>query len=397
MPTLRYDTSMQSLPTWFVMTGRERELAAAELTSLTAADSVNFGRDFAIGVGSPPDFDRLGSAIRAGSILGIVQSSDPQSLATEIAQLLSLNGATSKVTLGLSTNCLPPHALKKLGLSLKKVLSKTQGVSLRMVFPATGTILNAGHIQGGKLLQAPNAELAIFRIGTVTYLGQSNWQQDIASYTMRDRERPARDARVGMLPPKLAQMMLNLAGVQKGDTVHDLFCGTGVILTEALRIQAIPTGSDASADMVAASRTNLEWMAHKLQLTNYQPHIWKADAQSVQLPDGVSHIVSEGYLGNPHLQEMSVTRLEAEARTLLPLYRDVLRHLKHYPHPLTIVLAIPAWHHPARQTPIELPIIDVATDMGYTVKQFAPENESALHYHRPHQTVGRMIIKLNKD
>lgn len=388
---------MRSLPTWFVITGREHELAAAELTSLTGANRVEFGRDFAIGTGTPPNFDRFGSAIRAGSILGTLAGTEPQSLAPEIAQLVSLTGATSKVHLGLSTNCFPPHVLKKLGLSLKKILAKTQGVSLRMVFPTTGIILNAGHIQGGKLLQTPNAELVIFRIGTVTYLGRSNWQQDIASYTMRDRERPARDARVGMLPPKLAQIMLNLAGVHKADQVHDLFCGTGVILTEALRIGAVPTGSDASADMVTASRTNLVWMADKLQLTDYQPHIWKADAQSVQLPDGISHIVSEGYLGNPHLQEMSVSRLEAEARTLLPLYRDVLSHLKHYPHPLTIVLAVPAWHHPDRKTPIELPIIDVATDMGYTVKQFAPENESALHYHRPHQTVGRMIIKLKKD
>jgi hypothetical protein len=35
--------------------------------------------------------------------------------------------------------------------------------------------------------------------------------QDIDAYAERDFERPMRDAFVGMLPPKLAQIMLNLA------------------------------------------------------------------------------------------------------------------------------------------------------------------------------------------
>ena len=79
--------------------------------------------------------------------------------------------------------------------------------------------------------------------------------QDIESYTKRDRERPKRDAKVGMLPPKLAQIIINLAAGQLpeeklqnicdiplgepiprrllGQTVLDPFCGTGVILQEA--------------------------------------------------------------------------------------------------------------------------------------------------------------------
>lgn len=61
--------------------------------------------------------------------------------------------------------------------------------------------------------------------------------KDIDGYTVRDRGRPKRDARVGMLPPKLAQIIVNLAADQAeptpSHTILDPFRGTGVVLQEA--------------------------------------------------------------------------------------------------------------------------------------------------------------------
>ena len=79
--------------------------------------------------------------------------------------------------------------------------------------------------------------------------------QDIDAYTARDRERPARSAKVGMLPPKLAQILVNSA---QGSAIYDPFCGTGVILQEALLMGHEAYGSDLAAEMVDATRTNLE-------------------------------------------------------------------------------------------------------------------------------------------
>ena len=47
-----------------------------------------------------------------------------------------------------------------------------------------------------------------------------------------------------MLPPKLAQIIVSLSGTQPGQTVLDPFCGTGVVLQEALIMGAIVYGFD---------------------------------------------------------------------------------------------------------------------------------------------------------
>src|SRR5438132_1608433 len=84
----------------------------------------------------------------------------------------------------------------------------------------------------------------------LTILAQTVKVQDIAAYAQRDQARPKRYAKVGMLPPKLAQIIINLAvgrlpdnqlasicDIPAGEqiprphlelTLLDPFCGTGV-------------------------------------------------------------------------------------------------------------------------------------------------------------------------
>src|SRR6185503_10002944 len=102
-------------------------------------------------------------------------------------------------------------------------------------------------------------------------LAQTLFVQDIEAYGARDQARPARDARVGMLPPKLAQIMLNLsAGPLRASAeelarlrVLDPFCGTGVILQEALLMGYSVLGTDIDERMVDYSRRNIKWLFQK--------------------------------------------------------------------------------------------------------------------------------------
>src|SRR5690606_4224587 len=68
-------------------------------------------------------------------------------------------------------------------------------------------------------------------------VAESSGTQNITALARRDQGRPKRDAFVGMLPPKLALLMLNLAAggldPEKSHRVLDPFCGTGVVLQEA--------------------------------------------------------------------------------------------------------------------------------------------------------------------
>lgn len=393
-----YDGGMNTTTTWFALLGRELELAQAELCAATRTQAFEFASKYALStVAPPPDFDHLGGVVRAGEIIHSGSDHILGHYVGPIAEYFHSRRLSNKLQIGISAAGIQPRDLQNFGIALKKALRAQAGGSVRIVLPRQGLLLNAGHLEGAKLLSPPNAELSIIRTQAGFSFGISTWQQDISAYRHRDRDRPVRDARIGMLPPKLAQIMLNLAGVTKGSHVHDLFCGTGVVLSEAMQLGADVSGNDTNEAMVRATRTNLAWFQNELQLVTHQnTKIWLADARHVSLPESTTHIVSEGYLGNPHLVQATHERLTAEAQTLLPLYQSVLKHLSMYPQPLTLVLALPAWYHPRMSTPITLPILDVATDLGYTVEQFAPREQSRLLYRRPHQTVGRMIIRLIK-
>lgn len=385
---------MMNYMQWFSLLGRETALVRAELTSIVPAENIMFVGAIAIGNGNPPPWDNLGGVIRAGEIIGQITSK--HELPNAVAQALPKPLVSGKVSIGLSSTALTPRELRTFGKSLKASYAQIHAKRPRIVFPQTGTLLNTGHVQGNRLLTAPNCEVFLIKTTNGWLIGKTHWQQDIVSYTSRDRERPARDAKVGMLPPKLAQTMLNLAGVTSSSHIHDPFCGTGVILTEALIKHASVSGSDASGEMVQASRENIAWMQDRLQQEGSPVEIFQADAQTVQIPAQTTHIVSEGYLGNPDLRDATTQRLREEAKNLIPLYRNFFQNLSNFPGPLTIVFALPVWFSAGSSQPIHLPILDDLPDMGYTVEQFAPDSATTLIYHRPHQTVGRAIIKLRK-
>src|SRR5690606_25237485 len=96
-------------------------------------------------------------------------------------------------------------------------------------------------------------------------VAESIGAQNITALAARDQGRPKRDAFVGMLPPKLAQMMINMAGPLTADPTQDLvqprildpFCGTGVILQEAMLLRYGAYGTDLSEKMIRYSRDNL--------------------------------------------------------------------------------------------------------------------------------------------
>lgn len=379
---------------WFALLGREKAIVRAELASQLNIDSIEFSDSIAIGHDQPPDWNTFGGVIRAGQIITSAQSKNTLADATLAA--LTKPPATGKVSIGLSSLDLKPHELRSFGKLLKTKYILAYNKRPRIVFPPTGTLLNAGHLHGNRLLNEPNCEIFLIKTTKTWLVGKTNWQQNIDSYTMRDRQRPARDAKVGMLPPKLAQSMLNLANVSAGDHVHDPFCGTGVILTEALLKNAIISGSDAASDMVQASQENTAWMCRYLDQESCDFEIFQADAQTVNMPDQTTHIVSEGYLGNPDLRNANEQRLHEEAHRLMPLYHNFFNNLAQFPHPLTVVFALPVWFSSHSTQPIHLPILDDLPDMGYTVEKFAPSSTRALIYRRSHQTVGRAIIKLRK-
>ena len=112
--------------------------------------------------------------------------------------------------------------------------------------------------------------------------------QDIDAYARRDQVRPARDARVGMLPPKLAQILINLCGeLNDGARILDPFCGTGGILIEAGLIGCKVVGSDVNWKMKNGTAINLDYCG----ITDYRT--FHLDVRELKMYEKVAGVVTD--------------------------------------------------------------------------------------------------------
>lgn len=109
------------------------------------------------------------------------------------------------------------------GLRIKKFLKSCEDKSFRLVNKEPKNINSA--VYKKEHLAESNTEVNYLKIGKVSYMGTTIAYQDVDAYAARDMDK-TRDMGVGMLPPKLAQTLINLTGIQgEGNTaVYDPFC-----------------------------------------------------------------------------------------------------------------------------------------------------------------------------
>lgn len=244
--------------------GRQPEISIAELEAVFGAPSVTRVADDIASVEADEfDLSILGGTTKAGRVVGSVDLANGNDTAKLVAASKSIvhdyrlkwRTADHKITLGISTYGLrvTPRDVQKTGLLLKSALKK-DGVSLRLV-PNTEPTLSTATSHNNKLGLSPaKVELMIIRTSREIIIAESIGAQNITAYTRRDHGKPKRDAFVGMLPPKLAQIMLNLALTDPTKdsqaVILDPFCGTGTVLQEALLRDLSALGSDLSEKMV---------------------------------------------------------------------------------------------------------------------------------------------------
>ncbi|MCC7543128.1 hypothetical protein IT415_00220 [bacterium] len=376
--------------TWYSILGRERALALAELAAVCdTPESLEQHGAVAVGAGNPPRWSQIGGSQRAGEILGVIDTLSTEDILKLIATILPSDG---KVTIGLSMLGATETTYKHTWIQLKQTL-RSDGRSVRIVTAKQSTALNAAQVRHNQLLSPGHLEIVLWERKRQWWVGRTNWVQDIDAYAHRDRDRPVRDARVGMLPPKLAQTLINLAQPEAGELVYDPFCGTGVVLMEAALMDHPIAGSDLSDRMIEATRSNLEWLA-----TTHAPintvRLSIEDAQTVRLPDQSLRIVTEGYLGQPFGPSATRQQIRTEQQTLDELYRTVLANFRTQHQIKSLVFALPYWHLQGRD--YHLSILDSIEEIGYTFDQFAPTSACWLTYRRQDQQVGRMIVRLIK-
>ena len=383
--------------------GRQPEFGLAELESLLGANAVTaLPNGLAlVSTSQSIPYARFGAIIKFAKVVAAVKSVAPNSLCTQIAEYL-LNqypyqsGVKLKIGISDYSNTLSTRSLQALGLSIKKILKKN-GYSVRVV-PNKSTKLSTAQIIHNKLTHEHGAEFVIGSSHGSHLLAINTYEQDIEAYTARDQARPMRDARVGMLPPKLAQTIINLATslvTAERNTILDPFCGTGVILQEAGLMGYSVYGTDLEERMVRYSRDNKQWLQQSHHV-RFEWFLEVGDAASHKWRQPVDFIAAESYLGRPLSSLPSRSELMDIVQNVNTLHKKVLKNLHAQLAPETrICLAVPAWQTPSGY--VSLPILDQIDKMGYNQLVFSHTNAHNLIYARSQQIVGRQLVVLQKQ
>ncbi len=379
--------------------GRQPAIGLAEIESLYDARSLRPVGGIAAVVESDNevDFSRIGGAIKAGKILTTIDSTDIDAIKKQLEKTIVTHLhdlPEGKLKLGISCYGLKinPSKITALGLGLKKVI-KTKGRSTRLI-PNPEAALNSAQVLNNKLTSELGCELLLVRDGLNTIIAQTTAVQDIDAYTLRDRGRPKRDARVGMLPPKLAQTIINLASSTAelpGKRLLDPFCGTGVILQEAALMGLSVYGTDLDERMIRYSRDNLNWLKR-----SFDWYLHEGDATDTTWQQPIDIVACETYLGRPFTNTPDNVILQKTIGDCDTILKKFLKNIASQTKSGTrMCLAVPAWFVEGRT--YHLKSLDHLSDLGYNRISFVHSFDKDLVYHREGQIVGRELLVLTRN
>lgn len=379
--------------------GRQPRLGMAELESLFGGDSLQpLGASAALVEVDPDSISHahLGGTIKVAKLVTTLHTTNWRDIAAYLQNYVpehSTHLPNGKLTLGLSAYGLRTNAatLQRTALEIKKAIRQLDR-PIRVI-PNTESTLNSAQVLHNSLTSTLGMELLFIAHNGRTYVAKTTSVQDVESYAKRDFDRPKRDAFVGMLPPKLAQIMINLAHPTPGATVLDPFCGSGVVLMEAALLGYSVEGSDISQKMVDYSRENLQWLGDAYHFTPRVRELSHADATEHHWRKTVDAVVSEVYLGQPLSGLPKAQKLDEIMQNCNTITRKFLVNLHHQlPVGARCCIAVPAWKvgHNFKH----LPLVDDLKKMGYNRVSFSCASESELIYHRPDQVVARELLVL---
>src|SRR3989344_6901072 len=255
---------------YFFILGREAHLAVAELIVLLGKTNLSYnilasGREVLIIEAEelPPElFAELGGMIKYGECL--FDEPGVENLASE-AFISNITG--DKMLFGFSVYALgemPLGVLKSIkskldrfAMTLKKEVKQTIS---RVRYVSTNDLaLSSVAVLTNKLMREGGHEVVALVEGGNIIFGRTLAVQDFSEFRHRDFGRPVRDPKRGTLPPKLARILLNLAGASKDTTILDPFCGDGTVFTEAIALGYKKLiGSDIDPLAVTNTEANTE-------------------------------------------------------------------------------------------------------------------------------------------
>lgn len=328
-----------------------------------------------------------------------------------VQEMESVRG--KKVIFGLRAHGIPSKHIKILYRECKEALRRRDRASRYVGTekkPAAAVILH----QQGMLNGKGGLELVLLAGENRFWVGRTIAAQNVDEYTWRDMKKPVRDTTVGLLPPKLAQIMLNFGlWLQNQDkkekelkkfkplkgVIFDPFCGTGVIPIEAMLRGCEILASDVSQKAINGCEKNIEWLRkeRKILKKDIASTVWKQDAtKAFALKTKPDVIVTETTLGTPMDGRPSQKDATKEKKDNEAIQAGFLRNAAENLPGVDIVCTWPVWR--TKTQPIFLEKIwDVIEELPYEAVlpiQREDHDRPTLFYRRSDQYVGREIVLL---
>jgi tRNA G10 N-methylase Trm11 len=337
---------------YFFVLGRYPGLSVAEIESVLTKTGTKYQRRYVSRESLVIESDQLdlvllqktlGGTVKIGSIYAEVGLDDSESefdmaLSSEFLLKHIFTGRTGKMHFGISIyNCTGEQfILDKLTEQLKdfnKIIKKNleaAGVKSGFV-QIKGRMISSVSADKNDLLRK-GAEIVFLLTKDSVLIGKTETVQDFEAYSFRDYSRPQRDRQSGILPPKIARMMINLAKMQQHDAFLDPFCGSGTVLQEAIYLgYTNVTGTDVSGKAVKDSTINIDWLFKNLRhLDRDAHHVRIQTADVLQLskainPSTIDAIVTEPFLGPTLRRSPTKGQVDNTFATLRHLYLQAFR------------------------------------------------------------------------
>lgn len=377
--------------------GRVYTLSLAELLAVFSQKNLDYSvkelyREILL-IETPHQLDleslekRLGGVVKIMEIVDILpnrKASDQLSYVVKdyfhpnILKINYFRQVSSKIQFGISIYPLSDKVRlygqnKKIGLEIKRKLQAFQ-ISCRVVIPEGAALaLPSVAVTNNQLLQK-GAEIDLLVSEKNIYIGKTAAVQDFVDYGRRDYQRPARDLHVGLVPPKVAQMMINMARIPnqaKNDHgfILDPFVGGGTIVQEAMLMGYKVLGADISQKAVDDAEKNLNWFRTRYKLPPNRFELLVSDVRSLKKAieeRPISGVVTEGTLGPAYINAPDKTQIEKNFTDLAKTYLAAFEELKKILQAgQTIVAALPAYR--VNDGYVSFPIIDKILKLGYAI------------------------------
>lgn len=402
---------------YFFVLGRNPEISIAEIKAVFRLQSlpckVLQTSETILRVESNPDLNipqlnaMLGGTVKIGKViesLPLDSIEDIEKLFTlEVLQNGFIDPELTKIEFGVSIySCNGAEAEVKRMFAkhetlIRAIKEELENYRIKAHFPQMREkVLSSASVEKNRLIRK-GAEIVCIVTHNALIIGKTLVVQEFESFSKRDFGRPVRDMKSGVMPPKLARMMINLAEKNTSKVILDPFCGSGTILQEALELGFRDIiGTDLADKAITDTRNNISWYTNRFKVEDAEIRIEKADVtklSSIIKDSSVDAIVTEPYLGPTLRNFPQLNLVQNTIQELSVLYRRAFQEFgKVLTNKGTVIIILPVFN--VRRHLVHMDILEKLDRYGLSQEPLSASPRRTIVVGNSRDYVLREVVKL---